>query len=43
VAVGGPVVPPEEFAVGRRDSDERLRGELHILAPPAEVDGDAEA
>ena len=39
-AVGGPVVPPEELAVGRRDPDERLRGELHVLALPVEVDGD---
>ena len=40
LAVGGPVIPPEEFAVGGRDPDEGLGGELHVLALPFEVDGD---
>src|SRR5512144_1045599 len=39
-AVGGLIIPPEKLAVGRRDPDESLPGELHVLALPLEVDGD---
>src|SRR6266508_1268194 len=38
--VGGPSIPPEELAIGRRHTDECLLDELHVLALPVEVDGD---
>src|SRR6186713_2887040 len=38
--VGGPIIPPEELAIGSRNPDERFGGELHILPLPAEVDCD---
>src|ERR1044071_4511 len=38
--VGWPIIPPEQFPVGRRDPNECLRGELHILSLAFEVDRD---
>ena len=42
-AVGRPVIPPKELAVGRRDRDEPLCGELHVLACPSKSMAMAEA
>src|SRR5437870_12669126 len=38
--VGGPIILPEELAIGSRNPDQRFGGELHILPLPAEVDCD---
>ena len=37
-APSDPVVTPQELAARRRDPDQRVRAELHVLALPLEVD-----
>src|SRR4029077_14521868 len=38
--VGGPLILPEELAIGSRNPDKRFGGELHILPLPAGVNCD---
>src|SRR6185369_344082 len=38
--VGGPLILPEELAIGSGNADERFGGELHILPLSVKVDRD---